>query len=432
MIYNNSMNEPESKIRELLSAYSINDLLKSFFVLNLWLPNLASPIRIQYLYVVLECVHQDLPKDDRMHSYEDFEYFCKELIETLPSFPMLEDYVPEADWGEIKYFYQNELYKIFYGADLSNPYDFYYSFEIIHKTFEGYYVKHLDRSPFNEFEFCLNLQNHILNGIEQEEINKPDIEMGDIKVPSAKFWEDCNTFLDVLDVENISRLKIIDFYARDLNKKTPKPDLSKFIDSAFMGLNCPYFLIRHCGKYFPVMPRKFFSVLYDSWGRILKEHYEAILKSMKKPETSMGIELHKFLRERIDEKRIFELASPVNGKQEASKVLFTTALHINDKLVLINVLPLPIGRDLDNYLKDLNDQLKEAAMYLSGYPTRLRLWARKGDVEFRSAKSGEQLTPIFITVIPYFLTAETLRIKIPKNFPGEIMDSIKLLVFLMK
>jgi hypothetical protein len=182
------MNEPESKIRELLSAYSINDLLKSFFVLNLWLPNLASPIRIQYLYVVLECVHQDLPKDDRMHSYEDFEYFCKELIETLPSFPMLEDYVPEADWGEIKYFYQNELYKIFYGADLSNPYDFYYSFEIIHKTFEGYYVKHLDRSPFNEFEFCLNLQNHILNGIEQEEINKPDIEMGDIKVPSAKFW----------------------------------------------------------------------------------------------------------------------------------------------------------------------------------------------------------------------------------------------------
>jgi hypothetical protein len=64
---------------------------------------------------------------------------------------MLEDYVPEADWGEIKYFHENKIYKIFYGGDLSNPYDYYYSFEILYGSFKKYYDQNLSRSPFPPF-----------------------------------------------------------------------------------------------------------------------------------------------------------------------------------------------------------------------------------------------------------------------------------------
>jgi hypothetical protein len=78
------MDKNEKKLRELLSKYSINDLLRSYFVLNLWLPNVASPIKSQYLYVLLEAIHGKLPEDDRIGTYKEFEFFSKELIELLP------------------------------------------------------------------------------------------------------------------------------------------------------------------------------------------------------------------------------------------------------------------------------------------------------------------------------------------------------------
>ena len=331
---------------------------------------------------------------------------------------MLEDYVPEADWGEIKYFYKDRLYKIFYGGDLSNPYDYYYSFEIIHKSFEKYYDQNLPRSPFAEFSFCLYLQDRILNGIDQEKPDSATLSSGHIEVPSEMFWRDCNRFLDEFDVAEFCPSTITSLYTLDIDKLTAQPDIKKFMDLAFNGLNCPYFFIKHGGKYYPVLPRKFFSVLYDAWGRILRENYGRILEVIKTPKIDIGIELCNFVRERIEEKEVFAAVSPLDKDRKALDPVFAFALHAEDKLFLFTMLPPPVGNNVKEYLNDLNGKLKAAQKHLSRYPTSLRIWPRKQDVEFRSEKERVALTPVLIAVLPSYLSCEMLRIKIPKDFPA--------------
>jgi len=72
-----------------------------------------------------------LSSENKIRTYENFRRFCEEFFRLLPSFETLEDFVPETDWGEIEYFFQDQRYRIFYGSELCNAYDFYYGFEIV-------------------------------------------------------------------------------------------------------------------------------------------------------------------------------------------------------------------------------------------------------------------------------------------------------------
>lgn len=104
------------KLIKYLLPYSFEDLAKSFFALNLWLQNVSSPIKSQYLYVVLESIHGRLSPKNKIRTYEDFKVFATNLFPLIPSYSMIEDYIPENDWGEIKYFINEKFFKIFYGA----------------------------------------------------------------------------------------------------------------------------------------------------------------------------------------------------------------------------------------------------------------------------------------------------------------------------
>ena len=154
------------KLKEFLSTYSFEDLGRSFFILSLWLPNIASPVKSQYLYIALESIFDKLSKDNQIKNYKDFENFSSTLLPLIPSFPSMEDYIPEMDCGEIRYFLNDKFYKIFYGGDLSNTYDFYYSFEVVHTGFEEFYSNKIKRSSIRELEFCLSIQTEFINGID--------------------------------------------------------------------------------------------------------------------------------------------------------------------------------------------------------------------------------------------------------------------------
>src|SRR5262249_9657293 len=91
-----------SPLVSFLQEYSFDDLARAFFALSLWLPNISSPIKLLYLYALLESVAPLLPSENRLNMYADIEDFCETIFKLLPSFPMLEDYVPDADWGEIQ------------------------------------------------------------------------------------------------------------------------------------------------------------------------------------------------------------------------------------------------------------------------------------------------------------------------------------------
>ena len=58
-----------TKLLNFLRQHSIDDLAKSFFVVDLWLPNIASPFKVQYLYVLLEAIHNELSTDNKLTDY---------------------------------------------------------------------------------------------------------------------------------------------------------------------------------------------------------------------------------------------------------------------------------------------------------------------------------------------------------------------------
>jgi hypothetical protein len=69
-----------TKLLNFLKQYSFDDLAKSFFVLDLWLPNIANPFKIQYLYVLLEAIHNELPVNNKLTDYQAFRNFGSVLI----------------------------------------------------------------------------------------------------------------------------------------------------------------------------------------------------------------------------------------------------------------------------------------------------------------------------------------------------------------
>src|SRR6266850_2333721 len=162
--------------------YSFDDWAKSLFVLNLWLPNIASGAKFQFLYTLLESSSIQLTSSNKIKTYEEFEQFAESLLELVPDFGLFEEYVPEPDWGEIKYFFRGRFFKIFYGGEVESSVDHYYAFEILHSGFEEYYGKQLGRSALDDLEMCLSVQHEILDSLEQPPSDIQHISAGDIEI----------------------------------------------------------------------------------------------------------------------------------------------------------------------------------------------------------------------------------------------------------
>lgn len=418
------MENETKKIVEFLKKYSFEDLMRSFFVQNLWLPNVSSPIKSQYLYVVLESIFDQLPKENKISSYEDFKAFSEALLPLIPSFPMMEDYLPENDWGDIKYFYEDEFYKIFYGGDLSNTYDYYYSFEVTHRGFDDYYREKIGRSVLDEFEFCMQLQDSIIRKIDPRTQQQTDVSLGNFETPSEEFWNEAKSFLDSFSPEQIYNRDLVKEYTKDFDsaQPTPVPNGGEFQQRAHDGKNCFYFFAKRDGKLFPVLPRKFFAVVFDKWGRILYENWEKIEAGNKGADTRIGFELFKFIRERSKEKEVFAFGSALYPDLKPHKTIFTTVFRSKDRLVLIQVIPPASPKGTQQaHLDTLVGELKEANDLFLQPPTRVALRADSQIMQLDSpSESVPALTPLILTVIPH-TTTDLGIIGMPNDLVGEIM-----------
>jgi hypothetical protein len=422
---------PKSKIKldSVLTGYSVEDLVRSFFTVNMWLPNVGSPIRLEYLYCALECLGPKLPKTNRINSYGDFDKLCAAVFEELPTFSMLEDYLPESDWGDVKHFFNNKSYKIFYGASLSNPVDFYSAFEVIHAGFDSDYKSLLGRSPLTELEFCLAVQDVIIEGFDMVGVPRDKAEPGYLEIPPEGFWDDCRPFLDEFSSGNSFSTQIADQYSfvPAMSHAQALPNLSTFSDRAMEGKNCFYFFIRFGDRYFPAIPRKHLSVLYDTWGDLLEKNLVAIEKTNKHVNGIMDIELFNYANARIKDSDIFGLVTALEPGDKPQDMTFACALHADDRLYLIHIVPIvEYLKDLDGYLKGLTQQLSAVSNRLTNAPTRLGVWSEQKIVEFRPKNGTRALKPVYIVTTPYLKT-ELKGIVLPEELPATLIPMDQLL-----
>src|SRR2546421_3288012 len=112
------LTEHLNSIANFYKNYSLDDVLKSLFVVGSYPLNIASQIQHNFQYEALRgCSTKDFKNDDQIKDYEDFKRFCKELYKITPGFPTYEDYCPPIDWGDTQYFFDQELFSIIWGLD---------------------------------------------------------------------------------------------------------------------------------------------------------------------------------------------------------------------------------------------------------------------------------------------------------------------------
>lgn len=410
-------------LADYLKQFSFDDLAKAFFALNMWLRNIASPIKFQYLYRTFESICGELPAASQLNGYVDFETFCNTLFPLLPSFITLEDYVPEPDWGDVYYFFRERRFRVFYGCELSQPYEFYHSFEILHTDLDAAFKKQIGRSPLYELQFCLEFQQEVLERLPAQKITGDSpISPGDLTLPSEEFWTKSTEFIDSFDPVGRYGSKFVSNFGRDATaSEAGRIDMNAFTEKAFEGKNSQHLFLRKAGKTYPVMPRRAFPVVLDTWGELLKKHHNEITPLLKDPDLQHHamIGLSHFIQARWPENDTFIPATAINEDLRPDDLLLL-CIRSKDTLFVFHTTPPALTSDsIEKYLIDLVPKVAECKKLLSVSPTRVGLPTKGGHIEFGAAhKQG--LHPELIIVIPP-CNADFVKFEIPADLDASVM-----------
>lgn len=408
----------------ILKEYSIRDIFLSLFVSNLWLPNISSQVKHQFLYsLILSLKPDEFENSDRINRYAEFVDFLRKLHEHLPTFPSIEDYIPESDWGEIKYESNGQLFSIFYGNELSNVYEYMTLFEIIFGAYDKEFYNLIRRSPLKELEICLKLQDSFINGIKEQNKSKSlDIYPGHIEIPPEAFFFASKKFFLSFNLKEIVPPDILKYYSKDIEQITKDtPDFNNFGNSVLSGELLPWYCLIYQGEYYPFLPRRYFSILYDSWCKVFDKSKDTILNSGTDLNTRIGSKIYKYIKKRTKTENLFPIVSAITADGKPHSFLFICAFISKNRLILLHQLPPSSSENqIEGYLKaDLN-HLKDAIAFASKRPVTLALHLSRENVQFQSKYSGKLLEPYLITLIPQVST-QIRGIRIPKDYPGHVM-----------
>lgn len=421
---NNDFAETVKSISALFSKYSAEDVTASLFVSNLWLPNAASPIK----HTLYACIFASKEPTDFLpkriiNSYEDFLKFLNQLYSITPSFPSLEDCVPEPDWGEVNFYLDGHRYPIFYGAELSNVYDYLSLFEILHLPFDKEYEALTGLSPRQELHEILKLQESIITKIRSQVLqNDLKIIPGHIETPSEGFWSEAIQFLHNYSPTSLlspSTLKRFSLKPGTLPKESLL--LDRFADMFFSGELLPACLIAVGESYIPLIPRRHFTVLFEAWGKLFRRYQKTLSHGQKSSMTEIQGCFYGYAKQRISKNALFPFVSARKSENSSHDVIFPFAVKSKDKLVVFHVLPpMSDGEEISAEVDRISPKITEALDFLSKSPTQLILHGQSQRVEFRTDKTEYALKPIVFIVIPQTSSGAT-PIGLSVEPPGEII-----------
>lgn len=244
-----------SRVSEVLMRFHPGDVLTAVNISDLWQPNRASQVKHQLAFSLLVSTPAEYFSPARMATYGDFLDFCNALIEALPDFSMLEDYVPEADWGEVKVLLGQEPVAILHGGPVQRIVDYVEAFRICHG--EG-------TQAVIDLEGAIRLQGELLravplNGGEQADESIP----GYVEVPPVSFWEVMMPALTQLATAEQFRAQ----YVVELGRPTSWKDANGFGDAVMTGAVLPWLAARIDGSFRAISLRNAITVVIEAWAK---------------------------------------------------------------------------------------------------------------------------------------------------------------------
>jgi hypothetical protein len=424
--YSRSFDNGVAGISKLLGGYSAIDIATSVFVSGLWLPNLASLVKHQYILAIfLSKDPASFAATDRISTYADFSHFLESVKAYLPTFFRLEDYVPESEWGEVKFHHFGKSYRIFYGSDLETPYDFLTHFQMMFCSLENEFFGAIGRSPSEELRLTLKFQDDIIARITRQPVNRDlsEIRPGHLEIPSEEFWNDARSFLSQYSSPEELEPVFVERYSVELRSMKKEMLIATEFEKAIdLGLFIPAFFVKINGRFLPLLPRRVSGILLDTWFSEYLRNEEKVISTSGTPITlRIGTELHKYLKDRLRTSALFSHVSALTETNQVDDVMFPSAFVSQDRLILFLVLPPSSGGDILTYVRARAKKFKKAYRLLCREPLRLALLGEQRSVEFRHGPSGKgRLIPTIFYVLPrtslgmgYFV--------IPKNLPGHFI-----------
>ena len=255
--------EFESTCERLRSVFARNcakDVMVSLGVSDLWLPNISSQVKHALAFAVSISMPADsFSPSKTIQSYVEFRQFIEEVYAILPRFPTLEDYVPEPDWGEVKFPSNGSLLRIFYGGAVERISDFITAFHLVHGT---------NAKAIQDMHLSLSAQHHVLEEVSRGSIGiAGDIENGHVETPSEVFWQSCRdailSFSARVEFAEVSQGLAVRLGVMPAPKRR-----TDFGDAVITGSALPAFLVEVGGHYFPLALRNAAATVIQYWAEM--------------------------------------------------------------------------------------------------------------------------------------------------------------------
>jgi len=245
-----------SDFKNYLQLFNPVDLIIAINVLELWLPNISSSFKFSLLLnTFLSIPQEQFTHQKFLNSYQDFTAFSQKLIQLFPEFPMYEDYIPEIDFGEVKYQLNDKIYQVFYGCKFDNIVDYITASATLHgqKT-----------EAIEELTLAISIQDYIIKQLSHSvEIPRHVPRKGHLEVPSLEFWQHCKSEIENFydHLPNLSQK-----YIKILGSEKSYRNDSAF-SQAFMSSQLNQGLaVLIDERYYPLSIRDNISVVIEKWA----------------------------------------------------------------------------------------------------------------------------------------------------------------------
>lgn len=307
------------QVRTILARFDPRDVLAAVNISDLWHPNRASQIKHQLAFSLMVATPADSFATARMATYEDFAGFCYALIEALPDFPVLEDYVPEPDWGDVKALLGPESVPILHGGQVQRIVDYIEAFRILHGN---------GTLAVEDLERAIILQGALLQLVPRNSEDPGiDIDPGHIEVPPASFWQAIGNALPKLTTVERVRAEFV----VELGQPTSWRDAGDFSNAVMTGMALPWQAVRIKGTLHAMSIRSVTAVVVDVWARAKLGAHENI-----------PARLGAYLKKRFERRSC--LTGPLQLRSRVERVPLVIAAVLVDGANYFLVVPVPPGR----------------------------------------------------------------------------------------
>ncbi|MDR3409949.1 MAG: hypothetical protein P4L87_03225 [Formivibrio sp.] len=246
-------------LETLFSQFNAEDACMALCVSHLWLPNISSLAKHAFAFWTIASMTPDrFTEARRIQTYQDFHDFAQQVCALLPEFGMLEDFVPEPDWGEIRFEFRGSFFRCFFGGAVERIPDFVTAFLMLQEQ----------ASPArDDMHAVLSLQDHVISHVDRS-VNgsAEDIENGHIEVPEAPFWEACQKAL--LLASALPAVRAIDAgLVVQLGQVSPPTTRAAFSGAMYSGSAIPFVLLEVGKLRLPTLLRDAPAAVIEHWNK---------------------------------------------------------------------------------------------------------------------------------------------------------------------